>query len=219
MFWITPVIDLFEFCPACLNFIILHRGIPRLRRYAKELWFSYFFVRTSLSIRLLHSVCGTLLGFEGEEHSIGSVDVRGDLAPIFEEVFAHDFMALCIINRDGQLLAVNAQYPIIVNKPTNALMRAHILEAGIPFVEGVDKFKLYTDAYGHLTGDDCLARAAKTMSAALFRPGDELFRYDGEEFAIIMPQTGKKAPQWLPNACAKPSARNVSPTAKAPLGM
>lgn len=190
-----------------------------MRRYAKELWFSYFFVRTSLSIRLLHSVCGTLLGFEGEEHSIGSVDVRGDLAPIFEEVFAHDFMALCIINRDGQLLAVNAQYPIIVNKPTNALMRAHILEAGIPFVEGVDKFKLYTDAYGHLTGDDCLARAAKTMSAALFRPGDELFRYDGEEFAIIMPQPGKKAPQWLPNACAKPSARNVSPTAKAPLGM
>lgn len=190
-----------------------------MRRYAKELWFSYFFVRTSLSIRPLHSVCGTLLGFEGEEHSIGSVDVRGDLAPIFEEVFAHDFMALCIINRDGQLLAVNAQYPIIVNKPTNALMRAHILEAGIPFVEGVDKFKLYTDAYGHLTGDDCLARAAKTMSAALFRPGDELFRYDGEEFAIIMPQPGKKAPQWLPNACAKPSARNVSPTAKAPLGM
>ncbi len=56
----------------------------------------------------------------------------------------------------------------------------------------VDNFKLYNDAYGHLAGDNCLARVAGAMAAALLRPADEIFRYGGEEFAIIMPQTGKE---------------------------
>lgn len=30
------------------------------------------------------------------------------------------------------------------------------------------------------------------MGAVLLRPADEIFRYGGEEFAIIMPQTGKE---------------------------
>lgn len=56
----------------------------------------------------------------------------------------------------------------------------------------VDNFKLFNDAYGHLAGDDCLARVAKAMSEVLLRPADEIFRYGGEEFAIVMPNTGKE---------------------------
>ena len=56
----------------------------------------------------------------------------------------------------------------------------------------VDNFKLYNDAYGHLAGDNCLARVARAMASVLLRPADEIFRYGGEEFAIIMPQTGKE---------------------------
>lgn len=56
----------------------------------------------------------------------------------------------------------------------------------------VDNFKLYNDVYGHLAGDNCLACVAKAMGAVLLRPADEIFRYGGEEFAIIMPQTGKE---------------------------
>lgn len=56
----------------------------------------------------------------------------------------------------------------------------------------VDNFKLYNDVYGHLAGDNCLACVARAMGAVLLRPADEIFRYGGEEFAIIMPQTGKE---------------------------
>ena len=56
----------------------------------------------------------------------------------------------------------------------------------------VDNFKLYNDVYGHLAGDNCLACVAKAMGAVLLRPADEIFRYGGEEFAIVMPQTGRE---------------------------
>lgn len=256
---------------------------------------------TSMSLTPRRNEGGELLGFEGEEHCIGSADMLGDMPPVFETVFARSFMAHCIIDREKRLLAANGQYAVLTGKPTTALVRASVSEAGIPSVQevieafsvldsggqipereiiregkdyvlsicglpdacgdirsigitlrdislrkglerrletanrqledmnlrdyltgvfnrrhfdevlqrevarlareggemcvgmvDVDHFKLFNDAYGHLTGDACLAGVAKAMSAALYRPADEIFRYGGEEFAIIMPQTGRE---------------------------
>ncbi len=54
----------------------------------------------------------------------------------------------------------------------------------------IEYFKRYNDRYGHLEGDDCLRRVARTLSDTLKRPADRLFRYGGEEFAAVLPATG-----------------------------
>ena len=53
----------------------------------------------------------------------------------------------------------------------------------------VDYFKYYNDSYGHQAGDQCLYQVAQGMAKSIKRPADVVFRYGGEEFAMILPFT------------------------------
>ncbi|MEE9542678.1 MAG: GGDEF domain-containing protein [Thermodesulfobacteriota bacterium] len=53
-----------------------------------------------------------------------------------------------------------------------------------------DNFKAINDTYGHLAGDEVLRIIASTIKGKL-RTNDVLFRYGGEEFIIIMPNTSE----------------------------
>lgn len=52
----------------------------------------------------------------------------------------------------------------------------------------LDHFKLINDRFGHQVGDRVLKQIAQHIRNNL-RPGDQLFRYGGEEFLISMSQT------------------------------
>lgn len=54
----------------------------------------------------------------------------------------------------------------------------------------IDDFKLFNDTEGHLAGDHVLREISSIMTKTI-RTNDILVRFGGEEFAIIMPQTGK----------------------------
>lgn len=60
----------------------------------------------------------------------------------------------------------------------------------------IDHFKGVNDRYGHVAGDTVLAAVAKHC-AGLLRAGDLLGRIGGEEFAILLPQTGLEAAHTL----------------------
>jgi diguanylate cyclase (GGDEF)-like protein len=53
----------------------------------------------------------------------------------------------------------------------------------------LDGFKAVNDTYGHMAGDALLAELAAAWQAQI-RRGDLLARYGGDEFALIMPDTG-----------------------------
>lgn len=53
----------------------------------------------------------------------------------------------------------------------------------------IDHFKDYNDAYGHLEGDKVLVKIGEKIQGCL-RMMDSAYRYGGEEFTIILPETG-----------------------------
>lgn len=54
----------------------------------------------------------------------------------------------------------------------------------------LDNFKMYNDAYGHQKGDQILKQIARLLSLSA-RKQDSIYRYGGEEFAIILTRTTK----------------------------
>ena len=56
----------------------------------------------------------------------------------------------------------------------------------------LDHFKLVNDEHGHLVGSELLGRAGQRIQE-LSRKQDWCFRYGGDEFVILMPETGSDA--------------------------
>jgi diguanylate cyclase (GGDEF)-like protein len=55
----------------------------------------------------------------------------------------------------------------------------------------IDWFKEYNDFHGHQKGDELLIRLVRTISYNI-RFTDKLYRYGGEEFVVLLPETGEE---------------------------
>lgn len=53
----------------------------------------------------------------------------------------------------------------------------------------IDDFKKYNDYYGHVEGDRVLKKVAHCLKQVINRPYDNIIRYGGEEFIVVLPRT------------------------------
>jgi diguanylate cyclase (GGDEF)-like protein len=80
----------------------------------------------------------------------------------------------------------------------------------------IEDFKRINDEFGHLEGDECL-RSVATAIAGELRAPDGVFRWGGDEFALLAPGTGKEGAEALTErlqakvsaACRRPGGEAI----------
>lgn len=87
-------------------------------------------------------------------------------------------------------VANRRQFDEVLSREWRRAARAH-RPVSLLMVD-VDFFKQYNDLYGHQTGDDCLKAVAGALRDQLKRPSDFVARFGGEEFAVLLPETGEE---------------------------
>ena len=125
---------------------------------------------SALSVRM--GVLRTRLGRQKQE-------LRASLAQI-EQLATHDELT-GLVNRRHMMALLRAEQER--QQRSGQVMSVVLLD--------LDHFKQINDGYGHQAGDAVLRTYAHSMGPGL-RASDVLARWGGEEFLLMLPQTGQK---------------------------
>jgi diguanylate cyclase (GGDEF)-like protein len=143
-----------------------------------------------------------LCGRKGTHGAIEIVNPRADQLTDYTIAFLHilaDHAAIAIENaRD----VARIQQLTITDDTTGLFNVRHLynvlgreleracrsrIPVSLAFLD-LDRFKLVNDEHGHLVGSELLARAGHRLQE-LSRKQDQCFRYGGDEFVLLMPET------------------------------
>ena len=127
-----------------------------------------------------------------EEHEKGNIDYLLDTEAFFGDYkrLADNIVELSATGMRDQLTGISNRRAFD-NRLSLEWNRASRNRSplGILILD-VDKFKNYNDTFGHQQGDVALKTVARTIKEALRRPTDFPARWGGEEFVVLLPDTG-----------------------------
>ncbi|MCB0994403.1 MAG: diguanylate cyclase [Acidimicrobiales bacterium] len=143
------------------------------------------------------TVTGVLLTARRAELEMGAVELEqlGLLAPMVGSSLAAaaaHHSATNAANLD-ELTACANRRRLDRDLPCSLSRPGRVDPVGFVMVD-VDHFKRYNDANGHAAGDVALRLVADVLRASV-RPEDVVYRYGGEEFSILLPDTTLDAAQ------------------------
>lgn len=82
----------------------------------------------------------------------------------------------------------------------------------------LDYFTGYNEALGEQAGDACLREIGKLLKEVCLRPSDVAFRYEGGQFALILPNTPKSGAMTFARAMSGMLRKRHLPNPGSPLG-
>lgn len=95
-----------------------------------------------------------------------------------------------LADRDGLTGVANRRSGNAYLQDTWLRLRRELQPLSVVMLD-VDDFKRFNDSYGHQMGDKCLIQVAEALQAQMQRSTDMVVRYGGEEFMMILPNTGR----------------------------
>jgi diguanylate cyclase (GGDEF)-like protein len=119
------------------------------------------------TIAFLHILC---------DHAAIAIENARDVARIQQLTITDDTTGLFNVRHLYKVLEQELDRSQRVGKPVS-----------LAFID-LDRFKLVNDVHGHLIGSELLGRVG-TRLKELARPKDMCFRYGGDEFVVMMPET------------------------------
>ncbi len=135
------------------------------------------------------TIVGAVVARRGVEQPFdpADLDLLGQLAPMAAAALVsaglHDNVAELSLT-DGLTALGNRRR---LDRDLVAALGAGSGNIGFVMVD-IDHFKQFNDTHGHVAGDDVLQGVAALLRGAV-RAGDVVYRYGGEEFCVLLPDT------------------------------